>query len=418
MKRTVWTIVYLLCLCSGISAQDKLECPTLAITPQAGIVVPGDVMQFVLNVSDPTPSKFTFDWTVSAGTIVEGQGAMILKVRTPTDPTDVTATVQVGGLPQSCTTTVSETARAPIADPGVVDDYGPLPLADEKSRLRQLFDRHTQKYDGLLMIVIHAPKTGSITFKSREQTITTLLRELGVGAEKYKIIDGGGGEAETLIYLVPSGATPPAKCENCELRNDEKSTRDCPTLEVTGPAGFSEPGSIMPFVLTVSDPTSRKLTFVWTVSAGTIVQGQGTSVLKVRVPDNHRTPTLTATVTVGGLPKNCVSTASETGGIDTREGDPYDIYGNLSINDEYARLQSGVTAIRAGCSSCQLVIIKRYPHIGPAETNRIRRLHTFITSWLNFPASRFTIIPKVFSRTETVIWFVPPGAKIPNYPSR
>jgi hypothetical protein len=51
-------------------------------------------------------------------------------------------------------------------------------------------------------------------------------------------------------------------------------------------------------------------TYSWTVSAGTITQGQGTAVIQVSAPSNGET--VTGTVSIGGLEKHCPTTASCT----------------------------------------------------------------------------------------------------------
>jgi hypothetical protein len=190
--------------------------------------------------------------------------------------------------------------------------------------------------------------------------------------------------------------------------------QNCPTLEVTGPSGVTAPGAIMPFAVIVSDPSLKKLSFEWRVSAGTIVEGQGSRVLKVQAPVHSGGMNVTATVTVNGLPTGCVNSASDTAGAaQVLEGDPVDQYGKLPINDEYARLQSGVIAARNNPNSL-LVVIKRLPRIGAVELSRIKKLREFIIVSLQFPASRFRLIPTISTREETTIWLVPPGAKMPT----
>jgi hypothetical protein len=74
----------------------------------------------------------------------------------------------------------------------------------------------------------------------------------------------------------------------------------------------------MPFVVLVSEPRLKNLTFTWTASVGTIVEGQEMRVVKIKAPTQKARVDLTATVRVGGLPRGCQDTASATrpvGGI-------------------------------------------------------------------------------------------------------
>ena len=57
------------------------------------------------------------------------------------------------------------------------------------------------------------------------------------------------------------------------------------------------------------------LTFNWSVSAGTIRKGQGTSKILITAPKGT---TITATVEIAGLPSQCTAVSSATGAIPGR----------------------------------------------------------------------------------------------------
>jgi len=86
---------------------------------------------------------------------------------------------------------------------------------------------------------------------------------------------------------------------------------DCPKLTITCPDELPKSGKTYLVKVRVegADPT-KKLSYKWSVSSGEIVDGQGTSILKVRFTKPWES--LTATVEVGGLPTNCENTASCT----------------------------------------------------------------------------------------------------------
>jgi len=87
---------------------------------------------------------------------------------------------------------------------------------------------------------------------------------------------------------------------------------DCPTLDINGPSGTTNPGSPMTFTAT----TSGDVTYNWSVSAGTISSGQGTSSITVDTT-GLAGQTVTATVELGGLDPNCNCdrTKSESAGV-------------------------------------------------------------------------------------------------------
>ena len=97
-----------------------------------------------------------------------------------------------------------------------------------------------------------------------------------------------------------------ALCRSCITRESP-----CPTIAVSCPEN-AESNQSMTFQAHVygGDPTI-KVTYTWSVSAGKISRGQGTSVITIDVSDvTHGS--ITATVSIGGRDPRCVNTASCT----------------------------------------------------------------------------------------------------------
>ena len=97
-----------------------------------------------------------------------------------------------------------------------------------------------------------------------------------------------------------------ALCHSCVT-----SVLPCPTIMVNCPDN-AESGKSMTFKADVygGDPTV-KVTYTWSVSAGKISAGQGTSMITVDVSDVTR-GSITAKVSIGGPDPACVNTASCT----------------------------------------------------------------------------------------------------------
>jgi len=106
------------------STQRNNPCPTISVS------CPGDVgksITFTATVNNLNPSLvLTYNWEVSAGSIIEGQGTKDIKVSLPSDGQPVTATVSIGGFNRDCPTTASCTTPIILkAPPAVlVDSYG------------------------------------------------------------------------------------------------------------------------------------------------------------------------------------------------------------------------------------------------------------------------------------------------------
>lgn len=111
----------------------------------------------------------------------------------------------------------------------------------------------------------------------------------------------------------------------------------CPKISIQAPNNVirSESGDPMVFTALVDDKREEeKFEYIWTVSAGKIVGGQGTPIVELDVK-NLETQNITASVEVKGLPQNCAKTASDTGVVMKRE--PHnclDTYGKVSWEDE------------------------------------------------------------------------------------
>jgi PKD domain-containing protein len=84
------------------------ECPKLVITCPKEVLEFGKtyVVQVRVDGADST-KKLSYKWSVSSGKIVDGQGTPTLKVRFTDAGESLTATVDVGGLPDGCETSAS-----------------------------------------------------------------------------------------------------------------------------------------------------------------------------------------------------------------------------------------------------------------------------------------------------------------------
>jgi hypothetical protein len=160
-------------------------------------------------------AKLSYNWTVSAGTISSGQGTPAIIV----DTTDVAgqpaeATVEVGGLPDSCarksscTTTVMGVV---IGDP--LDHYGKIPFDDEKARLDNfsielLNDPQAQGY-----LVCYGGRVGRAgeAWARCKRAKNYMVAVRGIAPSRIVTVNGGYREDLSVwLWVVPAGAKPPA----------------------------------------------------------------------------------------------------------------------------------------------------------------------------------------------------------------
>lgn len=98
----------------------------------------------------------------------------------------------------------------------------------------------------------------------------------------------------------------------CALAVNASTTvlQECPAIAVAATPLASQPKPTFVFEARLSETeTKGQPTYNWTISAGTIKKGQGTSAITVELTDPQD---ITATVTVRGFAAHCPTTASYT----------------------------------------------------------------------------------------------------------
>jgi hypothetical protein len=111
--------------------------------PQFSVACPDSIdtspITFAVRTGNDLSNKRTFKWTVSAGKIVGGQGtSSIIVDANGIEEKSITATVEVGGLPEGCGNVAScstPTICPPPPSSRKFDEYGDLSWAEEKARL-------------------------------------------------------------------------------------------------------------------------------------------------------------------------------------------------------------------------------------------------------------------------------------------
>lgn len=85
---------------------------------------------------------------------------------------------------------------------------------------------------------------------------------------------------------------------------------NCPMFSLTGPSAVPQKGENITFSVRVDEHAiDSNLEYVWSISQGKIIEGQGTKIITV---EWDLDPAMTATVEIKGLPKGCENSDSET----------------------------------------------------------------------------------------------------------
>lgn len=217
--------------------------------------------------------------------------------------------------------------------------------------------------------------------------------------------DGCGvcGKTQTRTITV-------AKCADCEV------VCTCPTIDISGPTGETQAGGTMTFTVNVSGGSGETPTYNWSVSSGTIIEGQGTPVIRVQTTPDMAGGSVTATVDIGGLCDICDRTRSDTAGIapavvapEARKVDEFNVLQNDDVKNRvdnlYIELNNNPNSqgyiINYGTDK---EIAKREKQIRDAIAFR------------KYDASRITMVRGGDQGTgiRTVFWIVPAGAPNPE----
>jgi hypothetical protein len=189
--------------------QGKADpCPTVSVDGPSGIVKPGEVGTYTARV-DARGHNIAplYKWTVSAGSIVSGQGTEVIEVRNPTG-WNTTVQVEIQGFPVGCPNLASETSSA-----------GPdLPIPRKLTEITGPLARAT--FDSIIAAAKEEPDSQLFIFISgstRNRLRSLSLKRSIIGAKlkrlnedrRVTIVESTKKDDVTTIWLVPPGATPP-----------------------------------------------------------------------------------------------------------------------------------------------------------------------------------------------------------------
>jgi hypothetical protein len=190
---------------------DQAPCPTgLAVTANPTLVQVDQTVAFTadVNLNGTNP---TFNWSVSAGEIVEGQGTPRIVVRATPGTREITATASLGGIDPSCPASASATAQ--VEEPPTtrqIDDYGRLSNDDIKQRNDQaVITLQEAGADARLFIISYG--TPRDVQRRNNFIVRDLTTRRGIDPSRIVTVNGGTSTTgiRTQVYVVPAGAQEP-----------------------------------------------------------------------------------------------------------------------------------------------------------------------------------------------------------------
>ena len=153
----------------------------------------------------------------------------------------------------------------------------------------------------------------------------------------------------------------------------------------------------------------------WTVSAGRIVEGQGTSSITVDTA-GLAGQTVKATVSIGGYNLDCSASCAVSIPVAVLPARKFDEFPKITSNDEKARLDNFAIELQTDPTATAYVIVYpgRKDQTGDVE-KLTRRIVNYLVSAREFDARRIvTLVGPPRSNVLVELWNMPQGAKPPT----
>ena len=190
----------------------------------------------------------------------------------------------------------------------------------------------------------------------------------------------------------------------------------CPAIEISCPTNVAIDQPLT-FTSRYSGgvPANIAPVYNWTVSAGTIIEGQGTDTIKVDTK-GLAGQSVTASLSMGGYNLECAADCSVAIPLPKREGFRFDEFPDIARNDEKARLDNFAIALQNDPSSTGYVIVYPGRTSKRAEVqDHFGRVIDYLVNSRNMDKSRIRTIegPKK-DQLSVQLWITPQGAAPPN----
>jgi hypothetical protein len=194
---------------------DKPPCADVSVSSASTVQEPTPTT-FTARISDPT-MNVTYNWTVSAGRIIEGQGTPNITVDTANlGGQTVTATVQVGGMAPECPSTKSastEVEKKPGPPPGraVVEEQVARAFNDDKAQLDNFATELQADPTSTGVFVVFAGSTSKNKQEAdirANRAIDYLVNSRGISRDRLRAViveDGTRPKLSFQGWLVPAG---------------------------------------------------------------------------------------------------------------------------------------------------------------------------------------------------------------------
>ena len=137
MKQLIFISILILTCCLSTFAQANSVCPKIEINAPFDLIREGEKMKFSVSISNSAKFKLGYNWKISRGKIIDGQGKSFITIDTKDlGDVEINATVEITGLPANCINKFSQVGNVFKEKPLVtepIDSYGKELSGDAES---------------------------------------------------------------------------------------------------------------------------------------------------------------------------------------------------------------------------------------------------------------------------------------------
>ena len=205
-----------LCM-EGRAQTPSRSCPTVSVKCPTGLWDPGQPVTISVEVQSSDAyltENLKYNWMVSAGVIISGQGTPEITVDTSDlGGQNVTATVEIDGLPAGCDRT--ESCSLPVAlcvlpASRLVHEYGDISESDEKARLDDFAVALEQEPYATAYVTAYGGGTSPDALAHLERIKKYLVEARNIEPGRVTMVDAGQcSQPMVELYVRPPGAVEP-----------------------------------------------------------------------------------------------------------------------------------------------------------------------------------------------------------------
>lgn len=301
----------------------RCDCKTFTITPSLAAVKGGEIVEFGVMSEDPLVLGRQFSWTVSAGTIVSGQGTNRVSVQTSEDMAKARPFPPFfsSARPGTLITAIAKYANTDCTCPGSVATVRVGYRSEPTNRFPDVTDLRLSNTKLVLECAPGvAPRSSSLapTGMSIDLVTSAFDPENDVLIYDYKVsggrIVGTGAKVKWDLSGVKPGAYSITAVvdDGCGLCGATKTQIvtvaecdpgcgliECPSITLDAVDDPDSSGNRI-FTAKVSGGAQQSVTYKWAVVNGEIVGGQGTPSIAVKLSPTISDRNLSVTITIGG----------------------------------------------------------------------------------------------------------------------